>query len=441
MPDRIPIIKTPEPEINQTFDYIRNFWASLTEPGDSLALSLAGRFVRPGGFFKNFFYWDSYFTILGLVVQDKWQLAREVLDNLIYEVEQLGFVPNYNGYTTICNSRSQPPLLTAAIYELYPYVNDKSWLERAVEAASKEYHHYWMKKPHLTDTGLSRYIDLGNNGCTTVPDTPHHRGIAESGWDNTPRFGDDITRILPVDLNCLLYRYERDLDLFWKILGNNDKAQEWKTRAEKRMTLINEYFWDEESSFYWDYNLQTENRVQELPRSLSSFVPLWAEVSTKDQAKQLVEHLSIFEADFGLVTCEDGWADNTQWNYPVGWAPLHWFVAYGLRLYGYDHKATEITMKWLRLLARKYTETGVLREKYNVVDPEARLPGRYGPQRGFGWTNGVFAALLIRVIFGLDFDLAGLKPRWTPILPVEWQNKEFQLVLPNYPWPNGSILP
>ncbi|MFX0125725.1 MAG: trehalase family glycosidase [Candidatus Hodarchaeota archaeon] len=129
--------------------------------------------------------------------------------------------------------------------------------------------------------------------------------------------------------------------------------------------------------------------------------------------------------------------NNTQWNYPVGWAPLHWFVVYGLRLYGYNQEATNITINWLRLLAKKYSESGVLREKYNVVDPEARLPGRYGPQRGFGWTNGVFVALLIRVILGLGFDLNSLKSQWEPSFPVEWYNEKLQLSLPDYPWPDG----
>ena len=132
-----------------------------------------------------FFYWDSYFTLLGLVVQGKWQLAREIIENLICEIEEFGFVPNYNGLTGVCRSRSQSPFLTAAIYEVYSFVNDLTWLERAMNAAVQEYEGYWLSEPHLTETGLSRYYDTGQNGCDTVPDTPHHRAMAESGWDNT----------------------------------------------------------------------------------------------------------------------------------------------------------------------------------------------------------------------------------------------------------------
>ncbi|NCF68851.1 MAG: hypothetical protein GWP61_23060 [Chloroflexi bacterium] len=51
--------------------------ASLNWSWESLAFPHSGHFVKPGGFFKWFFYWDSYFTLLGLVVQGKWQLAME----------------------------------------------------------------------------------------------------------------------------------------------------------------------------------------------------------------------------------------------------------------------------------------------------------------------------------------------------------------------------
>ncbi|MFW9906577.1 MAG: trehalase family glycosidase, partial [Candidatus Thorarchaeota archaeon] len=268
------ILKTPEPKIDQTFYYIESYWPKLVESGASLTLPLPNKFVRPGGFFKSFYYWDSYFSLLGLVVQGKWELAQGILENMIYLIEKIGFIPNYISPKNVCKTRSHPPLLTCAIFELYRYMDDQEWLERVIKAAQDEYGNYWMKKPHLTHTGLNRYIDLGGTGCTTVPDTPHHRGIAESGWDNTPRFGDDITQIIPVDLNCMLYRYECDLELLLELLGHNSEAKEWRNRAEQRKNLINKYLWDDEIGFYWDYDLRKNQQVQNLPRCVSSFTPL-----------------------------------------------------------------------------------------------------------------------------------------------------------------------
>jgi alpha,alpha-trehalase len=150
------------------------------------------------------------------------------------------------------------PFLTSAIWEVYPSINDLAWLDRAASAAATEYQGYWLVEPHMTEIGLSRYVDIGRNGgCETVPDTPHYRAIAESGWGITPRFGEDATQVILVDLNCQLYRYELDLADFLDLLAEKDKGRVWRARADKRRDLINRYLWDESSGFYWDYNLRT----------------------------------------------------------------------------------------------------------------------------------------------------------------------------------------
>lgn len=130
---------------------------------------------------------------------------------MVASIEEFGIVPNYNSPDGVCRSRSQSPFLTDAIVELWPFVAERAWLERAVAAAVTEYEGYWTREPHLTDLGLSRYVDPTGEGCGTVPDTPHHRAMAESGWDNTARFGDDASRVVPIDLNAQLYRATRPI--------------------------------------------------------------------------------------------------------------------------------------------------------------------------------------------------------------------------------------
>jgi alpha,alpha-trehalase len=435
-----PSVTTPEPELDAAFDHIYQYWPVLTRPGESLAFPLSGRFIKPGGFFKWFFYWNSYFTLLDLVVQGKWQLAREIVEGFIAEIEAFGLVPNYNGPQSVCNSRSQSPFLTSAIWEIYPSINDLAWLDRAASAAVTEYQGYWLAEPHLTEIGLSRYVDVvRNGGCETVPDTPHHRAIGESGWDNTSRFGDDATQVIPVDLNCQLYRYELDLASFSDLLADKAKAGVWRARAHKRRDLINRYLWDEKSGFYWDYDLRTGERLRGTPRSLASFVSLWAGVAAQDQAARLVEHLPDFEYDHGLVACEAGWDDGTEHNYPTGWPYSHWYVCAGLRAYGFDDEASRIAMKWLRLVANEFTRTGTIRERHNVVEPSVALPGRYPPQRGFAWTNGVFAAMLARIIFGIEPVRNGAGMGSHPRFPPEWAGEDVQICLPSYPWPEGVM--
>jgi alpha,alpha-trehalase len=435
-----PSVSTPEPGLDAAFDHVFDYWPVLTRSGESLAFPLSGRFVKPGGIFKWFFYWDSYFALLGLVVQGKWQLAREIVDGFVAEIEAFGHVPNYNGPHAVCSSRSQSPFLTSAIREVYPSINDLSWLDRAASAAATEYHGYWLAEPHITETGLSRYVDLGGSGCETVPDTPHYRAIGESGWDNTPRFGDDATQVVPVDLNCQLYRYELDLADFAEWLAQKQKASAWRARANERREWINRYLWDEHSGFYWDYDLRRGERLRGTPRSLASFVPLWAGVAAPDQASRVAEHLPAFEYDHGLVACEEGWADETEHNYPTGWPYSHWYLCSGLRAYGFHAQASRIAIKWLRLISDEFAQTGAIRERHNVVDPSVPLPGRYPPQRGFAWTNGVFAALLARIIFGIGAGTNRAEAESHPCFPPEWAGAETQIHLPSYPWPEGVAL-
>lgn len=217
-------LKSPEPALDEGFAAAVTGWPELIRSGRELAFPLPGRYVAPGGFFYWFFYWDSCFTVLGLTACGEWQLARELVDGLVAEVEEFGMVPNYNSQRSVCRSRSQPPLLTDAILGVWPSVGDREWLERAVAAASVEYEKYWTSEPHLTDLGLSRYVDPSGEGCGTVPDTPHHRALAESGWDNTNRFGSDASRVVPIDLNAMLFRYETDLAHLSRLLGDDKGA-------------------------------------------------------------------------------------------------------------------------------------------------------------------------------------------------------------------------
>jgi alpha,alpha-trehalase len=198
--------------------------------------------------------------------------------------------------------------------------------------------------------------------------------------------------------------------------------------------------WDEGSGFFWDYDLRSRERLRDTPRSLASFVPLWAGVAYNDQALRVVEHLPALEYDHGLVACEKGWNDGTEHNYPTGWPYSHWYVCDGLRAYGFHEDASRIAMKWLRLIANEFANTGTVRERHSVVDPNIPLPGRYRPQRGFAWTNGVFVALLVRIIFGIEAAKHDREGESHPRFPPEWAGKETHINLPSYPWPKGVIL-
>lgn len=83
-----------------------------------------------------------------------------------------------------------------------------------------------------------------------------------------------------------------------------------------------------------------------------------------------------------------------QWDWPNGWAPLQWIGVSGLRRYGQDSLAQEISRRWIATVEAVFARTGLIFEKYDVEAGEVGAGGEYTAQIGFGWTNGVAADLI-----------------------------------------------
>lgn len=153
--------------------------------------------------------------------------------------------------------------------------------------------------------------------------------------------------------------------------------------------------WDEDDGLFYDFNFSSGGRKK--VRSLATFSPLFAGLADSKQAASIRDNLRLFETPFGLLTCDHdyGYRDR-QWNYPVGWAPLHWIVYHGLKNYDYVQDASRIASKWIDLNFRVWKDTGKFFEKYDVVvGTQDVLTDRYSNQDGFGWTNAVFHALVL----------------------------------------------
>ncbi|MFD2137025.1 trehalase family glycosidase [Novosphingobium resinovorum] len=85
-----------------------------------------------------------------------------------------------------------------------------------------------------------------------------------------------------------------------------------------------------------------------------------------------------------------------QWDAPNGWAPLQWVALEGLNRNGQEALAKDVAARWLGTVNCTYLETGKMLEKYDVEERRAGGGGEYPLQDGFGWTNGVTAAILER---------------------------------------------
>jgi alpha,alpha-trehalase len=362
------------------------------DPDTPYILFLPNDFIFPGGRFVVQFYWDSYFIILSLLRGNRFELAKGMVENCLFLVEQHGMI--------IANRKrwaagSQLPFLSEMVKEVYQISGDKLWLEKALPVLEKEYKHYWLNQDHLAYRDLSRY-----HAPSCFP-RDYIASITldnEATWDLSPRFEvEDVLHLLPIDLNSNLCIYERNFAYFYEQLNQEEEARSWRESAQKRLKTINELMWDEQDGLYYDYNYRFSERKK--VKSLATYFPLFYGLINVSQAERLHSNLCLFEKEFGLVTCDQdyGYSDR-QWNYPIGWAPLHWIVYKGLKNYGYDENAKRIALKWLNLNYSIWEKTGNLFEKYDVVRGSHEvLTDRYKNQEGFGWTNAVFHALAVEL--------------------------------------------
>lgn len=398
MPFRTNIDVTAE-EVRLARDYVAAYWSEVQRfhpKDDESLLGLPKPYLVPSyraetGFdYNELYYWDSYFMVQGMLDKAHKELVMGILENLSALFKRFKVIPNAS--RTYLTGRSQPPLLTTFIFDIYDrFEPGTTWLKTNIDLAKQEYKTVWMgvKKPNERKVyrGLSRYYDINYL---------HALAEAESGWDMTPRFERRALNFLPVDLNALLYKYEVDFARAAQILGNTKEAAEWEAAAAARKEVMNELMWNRLRGLYYDYNY-----VKEKPgtvSSLAAYFPMWAGMVSDKQAAALVKSLRKFEHKGGLATTDALPLGQyvlgslpTQWAYPNGWAPLHFIVVQALERYGYHEDARRIALKWVRTNIDWFNTEHLFLEKYNVVSPDKPpVKGLYPSQTGFGWTNAVF---------------------------------------------------
>jgi alpha,alpha-trehalase len=381
-------------------EHCHRLWPYLTRTTNhenfSSFIDVPHPFVVPGGRFREFYYWDTYFTMLGLVRSNEIELINNMLDNFAYLIQTIGRIPN--GNRNYYEGRSQPPFFSL----MTELVNKTDTYKNVLE---KEYQ-FWMTKRNITlDDGtiLNRYYDDVNTqprpeayleDTETAHQTNatniyvHLRAAAESGWDFSSRWLENdknlstiiTANILPIDLNCLLYHLELTLGK--------------QIEAEHRREAIQKYMWSTDLQFFTDYNFLQKKPTNRL--TLAALYPLWLGVSTQEQSENVARQVeSLFLRDGGVLTTISN-QSTQQWDSPNGWAPLQ-YITYRalLQTPGYESVARTIRQRWMNLNERVFRDTGKMMEKYDVVNiSKPAGGGEYATQDGFGWTNGVYLEML-----------------------------------------------
>lgn len=415
--------------------HIKNLWGVLRREPDkaiegSSLLPLPYPYIVPGGRFREIYYWDSYFTMLGLRESGQADMIHNMVKNFAYLIDTYGHIPN--GNRTYYLSRSQPPFFSMMV-ELLAEIKGDSIYRNFLPQLEKEYL-FWMKGVEKLKAGqfnarvvklsdgsiLNRYWDdntvprqesykedvevAEKSGRNKVEMYKHLRAGAESGIDFSSRWFKDPNQIasiqttdfIPVDLNCLMYKLEQVIAKSKILSGDDSGAVKFRKLAENRRKAVDKYCWSKNLQYYVDYNFKTKLQSKIVtagglyPFGVFQGKPDYLSLLARQAAKQVREKL--LQAG-GITTTPN--TTNQQWDAPNGWAPLQWMAVMGLERCGQRELAREIGQRWIKLNVDVYARTGKMMEKYNVVDTKLEAGGgEYPGQDGFGWTNGVLLALI-----------------------------------------------
>ena len=398
-------------------EYITKNWKNVIRiPGESDKLSfikMPSPYTTPciDELFVNFFYWDTYFTDLGLIRDGIADQVKNDLDVMAFFIEKLGFVPNADHILT----RTQPPLFTRDVYNFYKFTGDKKAALKYLPMIFRELSFFELDR--MTPVGLNAY---GNNETNLgkkwyyeeffrrigYTDEEKKLGknklidgllaIAESGWDFTPRFSSDgnrfdSTSFVHLDLNCILYDAEVKTAEMCGELKMADKAQTYREKAEKRKKLINSILLSPDG-IYRDYDFVHKKFSSVV--SAASLYPYALGVSTDAKsAENVYEKLNL---KHGLSACEYRGENIAylQWDYPSMWPTNVYFAYLAMKNVGLKAEAEEVSAKYMSTVEKVFDKTGKLWEKYDAEKCAVSVTTEYDTPSMMGWTAGVYDFLL-----------------------------------------------
>ena len=412
--------------------HIDGLWPQLTRtdpaplPYDS-RLHLPQPYVVPGGRFREMYYWDSYFTMLGLMESGEHERTRDMLASFAALIDTYGHIPN--GARTYYLSRSQPPFFSHMV-ELEARIDGDVVYRQYLPQLRRE-HAFWMEGETSIAPGhaVRRVVKLRDGGAfnrywddrdTPRPEAWLHdmrtaasapdrqpaevfrelRAGAESGWDYSSRWlGDGRTlstirtsEFVPVDLNSLMHHLEATIALACRKDAQPDCAREFEQRATQRAEAIERHLWNTRG-YYADYDWKHGQVSAQV--TAASLYPLFTGIASPQRAELTAATVRVqLLAPGGLLTTTH--STGQQWDAPNAWAPLQWIAVEGLRRYDEAALAQEVATNFLREVGRVFDARHKLVEKYDATGQAHGGGGEYPLQDGFGWTNGVVRVLLVR---------------------------------------------
>ncbi|XP_040832998.1 trehalase isoform X1 [Ochotona curzoniae] len=403
----------------------------LSQPERFSLIYSKNPFIVPGGRFLEFYYWDSYWVMEGLLLSEMAETVKGMLQNFLDLVKTYGHIPN--GGRVYYLQRSQPPLLTLMMDRYINHTDDITFLRENIETLALELN-FWAENRTISVSSGERnytlnryYVPYGGPRpesyskdaelADTLPEGSQEslwaelKSGAESGWDFSSRWlvgGPDpdslssirTSRMVPVDLNAFLCQAEELMGNFYSRLGNNSQATKYRNLRAQREAALTALLWDEDKGSWFDYDLENQRKNHEFYPS--NLTPLWAgcfsDPGVADRALKYLEDSQILSYRHGIPTS----LRNTgqQWDFPNAWAPLQDVVIRGLAKSTSPQTqevAFQLAQNWIRTNFDVYSQKSVMYEKYDISNGgQPGGGGEYEVQEGFGWTNGVALMFLDR---------------------------------------------
>jgi alpha,alpha-trehalase len=328
------------------------------------------------------YYLDTFYINIGLIRMKLIDQARHNVENLIYLLRQLGYVPSSNKKTTAWKSHF--PMLPLMVRDIYRATGDKEWLRRMLPDVIKEYE-FWTNKKHRTSTGLYQFIQIDKAKLDNAETSK-----SEPIWLNSPRF-DILEHYNPIDLNALLYRNALIIyDLQIEVEGEGKKSL---LKESEHIKKLLDLCWNDREEFYFDNNFYTKSQSE--VKSLAGFIPLFSKLVEPDRAKKVQKHLSAFVQPGGLTcTDKDYGAPPSPWNYPLCCSPMMYTTIKAMCNYDFMEDAADIGINWLEMVYDIYEQTGELWEWYNVLEKKPDHSSGLSNTPIMGWTMGTYVALV-----------------------------------------------
>ncbi|KAK4872290.1 hypothetical protein RN001_016414 [Aquatica leii] len=391
--------------------------------------------IVPGGRFREFYYWDSYWIIQGLLLSEMYHTAKGMLDNFLYIVKTHGHIPN--GGRIYYLERSQPPLLIPMIKLYVDTVKDYKFIANNIDIMEIEFN-YWITNHTkvVTRNGKNYLLAVyGDKSRGARPESYSEdvemaeifkeesqkenfyselKAAAESGWDFSSRWfiknstnkgnltNINTRSIVPTDLNAMIYWNAVLLSEFHQHLNNTEKAQKYNNIANEWLEAVTAVLWHEEIGAWLDYDLMNNiERDYFYPTNIS---PLWTGCYPKQNREKVIRLVLKYlqQANImypgGIPTTKEHTGE--QWDFPNAWPPLQHMMVVGLYETGNDaaqRVAFEMAQTWIRSNYKSFNQTHTMFEKYDAtVVGVSGGGGEYDIQWGFGWTNGVILDFLDR---------------------------------------------